>query len=164
MSNLPILFLHGYESSGQGFKGQFLRKQFPDIHTPTLTGEMDSRLAQVDPIFQQQDSWVLIGSSFGGLMATLLAIRYPQKVSRLILMAPALIPPFYTGMDRVVHVDCPTVIIHGIGDEVVSFDQVKPIAEGLYTDLRYIAVADDHRLHRTTKELPWQELVYGDYN
>ncbi|TFH26996.1 MAG: alpha/beta hydrolase, partial [Promethearchaeota archaeon] len=96
MSKLPILFLHGYESSGQGFKGEFLRTQFPGIYTPTLTGELDPRFAQVDPIFNQHDSWVLIGSSFGGLMATLLAINYPQKVSRLILMAPALIPPFYT--------------------------------------------------------------------
>ena len=162
MSNLPLLFLHGYESSGQGFKGEFLRTQFPSIHTPTLTGEIDSRLAQVDSIFTQQDSWVLIGSSFGGLMATLLAMKHPQKVSRLILMAPALIPPFFTVLDESVHVACSTTIIHGIDDEVVAFDQVKPIAENLFTDLRYIAVADDHRLHRTTKELPWQELVFGE--
>ncbi|MHA1674923.1 MAG: alpha/beta hydrolase, partial [Promethearchaeota archaeon] len=106
----------------------------------------------------------LIGSSFGGLMATLLAIKHPQKVSRLILMAPALIPPYFSALDGNIRVSCPTTIIHGIDDEVVAFDQVKPIAEDLFTDLRYIAVADDHRLHRTTEELPWQELVFGNKN
>src|SRR6056297_1433990 len=88
------MFLHGYESSGNAFKASFLRRKYPYMLTPTFSGDLSARMTQLQPLLQNSASWVLIGSSFGGLMATLAAQTSPEKIQRLVLMAPALIHPF----------------------------------------------------------------------
>jgi pimeloyl-ACP methyl ester carboxylesterase len=157
-----LIFLHGYESSGHGFKAEYLRKIFPSIHTPTFTGELEERMSQLEPIFSQHDSWIIIGSSYGGLMAAVIAARYPTKVVRMVLLAPALVPgllPPTFVQDPPVQIHCPTIIIHGRLDTVVSPELVKPMAARTFSDLDYRDVDDDHRLHATTEALDWPILV-----
>ncbi|NJN67273.1 MAG: alpha/beta hydrolase [Chloroflexaceae bacterium] len=88
------LFLHGLHSSSQGFKGVFLRNRFPHIRTPDLVGPLDARMTRLMPLLAEASSWIIIGSSFGGLMGTLVARQHPHLVRKLILLAPALTPPF----------------------------------------------------------------------
>lgn len=154
-----ILFIHGYQSSGSGFKAEFLRKIFPNIHTPTLTGELDERMEQILPLFLEHESWVVIGSSYGGLMATLLAQQYPSKISRLILLAPALIPPIFTHDSSQPPIEIPTDIFHGLNDTVVTLEIVNQVAAEIFTNLEYHVVEDDHQLHATTEAIPWKQLL-----
>lgn len=154
-----IIFLHGYESSGQGFKGQYLRTIFPEILTPNFTGELRARMDQLIPILDQQDQWIIIGSSFGGLMAVTYAREFPSKVKQLILFAPALIPPFMSEDMQIPTLPIPTTIYHGERDEVVSLDMVRRKATTIFPTLTFHVVDDDHFLRPTVQQVPWTTLV-----
>ena len=153
-----IIFIHGYESSGQGFKGQWLRKIFPEILTPNFVGDLDHRMKTLIDILHPQTGWILIGSSFGGLMATLFASRFPQHVRRLILLAPALVAPFYHESLQEYSINIPTTIYHGRYDDVVRLDDLRSNL-ALFQNLELFVVDDDHRLHATTETIEWQNLV-----
>ncbi len=101
---IPLLFLHGFLSSAQGTKAQFLANKlqaFPDTpfyavdFNPTpqdfkymsVTGQIN-RLRQII-LNQQWERVGLIGSSLGGQVALNYAHRY-GGVERLLLLAPAL--------------------------------------------------------------------------
>jgi len=69
-----IIFIHGLESSGKGFKGLHLKKIIPEILTPdfakfnqkrSLDNLLNARMAQLDSILSERNLWVIIGSSFG---------------------------------------------------------------------------------------------------
>lgn len=94
------VYLHGFASSSQstkaGFFGERLREHGvalscpdfnePDFTTLTLTrmlGRLQAELAHAGA------PTALIGSSLGGTLAVLGAAKFPARVSRLVLMAPA---------------------------------------------------------------------------
>lgn len=155
-----IIFIHGYESSGQGYKGQFLRTIFPNIITPDFTGELEERMEQLFPILAPHGDWVLIGSSFGGLMSVKYASEFPEKVAQLILFAPALIPPYMPQNMDFPSLSIPTTIYHGQQDEVVSLDIVRQKATKIFPNLAFQVVKDDHFLRPTVKRVPWSKLVH----
>jgi pimeloyl-ACP methyl ester carboxylesterase len=138
--NLHLIFIHGLISSGQSYKANLLRGFFPDILTPDFEGSLEDegsleeRLAQLEPILSDRSDWIIIGSSFGGLMGAMFTRQHPAQVSKLILLAPALIWPEF---DQVLPppVSVPTVVYHGINDELIPLDLVRPLAEGVFTDL-----------------------------
>lgn len=154
----PVMFIHGLVSSGQGSKAKLLRGRIPGILTPDFTGSLDERMGQLEPILARKPSWVLIGSSFGGLMAATYAISHTDRVSRLILLAPALIL-LREGQDKLSPIPIPTVVFHGSGDTVVPLEPVREICEQLFSDLTFHVVDDDHRLMKTARGLDWQALV-----
>lgn len=150
------IFLHGLESSGQGRKAGQIRAQVPDILTPDFTGSLEERMAQLEPWLAPEPSWQLIGSSFGGLMAALWTQRYPERVDRLILLAPALHRPAFQPEPAV---DVPTLLIHGTRDEIVPPEPVEEKARQAFRQLTLRRVDDDHRLIATSEKLPWLELL-----
>ena len=156
---LNIIFIHGYESSGHGFKGNFFRSIIPGILTPDFIGDLDARMAQLIEILGNKKDWFLIGSSFGGLMATIFASRYQDQVKQLILMAPALITPFILDEKTFPKIDVNTIVYHGKNDDVVSQVKVKKKLDVIFTNLTYNLVEDDHRLHMTTKSINWENLI-----
>jgi pimeloyl-ACP methyl ester carboxylesterase len=156
MSN--IIFIHGYESTGQGFKGQWLRNIFPNILTPNFEGDLDRRMEILVDLLHSQSDWILIGSSFGGLMATLFASRYPSQVKQLILLAPALVPPFFHEDLPAHSIKIPTTIYHGRQDDVVLLESLQSNLS-LFQKLEMHVVDDDHRLHATTEAIGWTSLV-----
>ena len=95
------LYLHGFASSPQSTKAQYLRSQFQslgiDLHIPDLNQADFTRLTltrqiqQASQIMEPWDNVVLIGSSFGGLTSAWLTQqpRLRPKINRLILLAPA---------------------------------------------------------------------------
>jgi pimeloyl-ACP methyl ester carboxylesterase len=159
-TNRPLIFIHGLLSSGQSYKANLLRGFFPNILTPDFEGSLQERMAQLETILSDQLGWVIIGSSFGGLMGTMFTCQHPEQIRQLILLAPALIwPEFAQALPPPVSV--PTVVYHGLRDELIPVDLVRPLAEQVFTDLTFHAVDDDHGLKATAQAIDWRALVSG---
>ncbi len=159
-----IIFIHGYESSGQGFKGQFLKKFFPEILTPDFKGNLEMRMKKLYKILDTNNSiWIIIGSSYGGLMGSIYACEYPEKVFKLILLAP-----FLTSNEMVFEVleknpiDIPVIAFHGKNDMVVNLQKAQVQAKNIFTNLTYNVVDDDHMLRKTMLDIDWKKLVENE--
>lgn len=157
------VFIHGLESSSRGTKGMYFSKHFPDMIVEDYTGTLTQRMEKLEKDLQEKKDIVMVGSSYGGLMASIFAILHPGRVKKLILLAPALnLPEFETHMGT--NVDIPTVIFHGSHDEVVPINEVKAIAQKTFTQLTYHILPDDHSLHNTFATLPWNDLLNAGVN
>lgn len=157
--NSKIIYLHGSDSSSQSGKARQFAGKFPGMVTPDFTGSFEERMAQLEPILGNQKDWVIIGSSYGGLMGTVFTCQHPTQVRKLILLAPALLTdPFGAYLD-LQPVSVPTSIIHGTEDDVVPPAPVRELAERLFTNLEYISVVDGHRLHKAFDELDWEKIL-----
>lgn len=153
------LFLHGLDSSGQGTKGRFFQAHFPQVRCPDFSGDLDQRLARLEGLCAGQDGLTLIGSSFGGLMATCFAGRHPDRVARLILLAPAL---NFTGYQPpATRLAVPTLLVMGRHDTVCPPALVLPLAEATFARLVIEQGDDDHMLARLFPRLDWQGLLAG---
>lgn len=137
-----MYFFHGLESGPHGSKYQSLKARFPDIRSPDFEGIVDihERLAIAARQTEGQSRLVIIGSSFGGLCAALLADRYPERVRALVLLAPALNHPIAGDLK----VPDSTVILHGTPDEVIPVQASRSWAAE--RGLELIEVDDNHRL------------------
>jgi pimeloyl-ACP methyl ester carboxylesterase len=94
------IFIHGLESSGQGTKGFFFKNRFPEMLTPDFTGDLAERMIRLDRILEGRSGIKIVGSSFGGLMASLYAMKHESRVNRLILLAPALNLIGFLGIEK----------------------------------------------------------------
>ncbi len=152
------IFIHGLLSSGQGFKARFFREIFPDILTPDFPGDLAERMAKLERILAINEEHILIGSSFGGLMAALYTCQHPQNVKKAILLAPAL--PFHAFADHPPKpCDVPVVIFHGEKDTVVPLEPTRELARRVFNNLTFHVVDDDHMLHQTVVSLDWRALI-----
>lgn len=155
-----VVFIHGLEGSSQGYKAQLLRKQIDGIVIPDFAGAAEERCQQLDRALGPAGTWTLIGSSYGGLVATLWAAAQPQRVRRMVLLAPALGEPYYSGA-LPARLAMPVTIFHGTRDDVVAFEPVAALARQIFSDLTLHAVDDDHQLRATSDQLDWPALVAG---
>lgn len=152
------IFLHGLESSSRGTKATFLRQLYPDMVIPDFTGSLPDRMESLMAILAGQQDIVLIGSSFGGLMATIYAMQNQDRVNRLVLLAPALNFPDFADY-QMQTVSIPVRLIIGRHDTVTPMDKVVPVAERIFANLDYREVDDDHFLARTFRDLDWKEML-----
>jgi predicted esterase len=162
-----IIFIHGLESSGNGFKGNYLRKVLPGCLTPNFTpysseisikSLLNKRMDQLIPILQDKTEWIVIGSSFGGLMGTIFTLSFPFKVSKLILLAPYLSHKILK-VKKYSPVNVPVIAFHGSQDKIVCFKVSRVRAEKFFKNLNYNVVDDDHLLHKTIKTLNWKKII-----
>jgi pimeloyl-ACP methyl ester carboxylesterase len=97
---MRVLYLHGFASSSQSTKAAYFGERFrargvelecPDFNEPDFTTmTMTRMLAQLEAALDRNhEPATLIGSSLGGTLAVLAAARFAGRVSRLVLMAPA---------------------------------------------------------------------------
>jgi pimeloyl-ACP methyl ester carboxylesterase len=157
--NRHLIFIHGLISSGESYKATLLRGFFPDIIvTPDFEGSLEERLAQLESILADQSGWVIIGSSFGGLMGAIFTCQHPDQVRKLIMLAPALIWPEFAQAPPP-PVSVPAVVYHGTQDNLIPLDLVRPLAEQVFTNLTFHAVDDDHGLKATVQCIDWRALV-----
>lgn len=162
-----VIFIHGLESSGEGFKGNFFKKKVPEILTPSfepfqpnlpINLLLKKRMQQLESLLKLHHFWIMIGSSFGGLMATLYSLQNPTKVNKMILLAPALNERYFP-KKKISPIDIPVTIFHGKYDNVVARGPTEVIARKYFTNLEYNIVDDDHFLHLTVQELDWKQLL-----
>lgn len=162
-----VIFIHGLESSGHGFKGNLFRERIPGCLTPDLKAFdphipyhelLKKRMQELVEILKKRKIWKLIGSSFGGLIGSLFTLKNPDKVEKLILLAPLLDVPELKP-SKFNAVDTPVIIFHGKKDDVISVKPTKRRAKKLFTNFTYNIVDDDHMLHPTVEKLDWIELL-----
>jgi pimeloyl-ACP methyl ester carboxylesterase len=152
------VFIHGLESSGMGTKGVFFRNKYPDMIIEDFVGTFKDRMEKLNILLSGKTSLILVGSSYGGLMAAVYAFNNEKSLRKLILLAPALdIYEFEPYMGR--QLLLPVVIYHGRDDDVVSPSSVQKIARTVFANIEYNLVDDDHSLHRTFSLMNWDDLL-----
>jgi pimeloyl-ACP methyl ester carboxylesterase len=156
---MPLrIFIHGLESNNQGTKAVYFRKHFPDMLTPNFPGSLDERMADLRTLLSGKRDITLVGSSFGGLMASIFVMENEPRVKRLVLLAPAVnLMEFSPYRDRKIQV--PVHIYHGRQDEVIPLEDVEGVARQVFSDLTFHAVDDDHYLHKTFEKIEWDRLL-----
>jgi len=152
------IFIHGLESSNQGTKAVFFRNRYPDMILPTFQGPLTERMEELRRVLSGTSSLRIVGSSFGGLMATLFAMEHPSRVTRLILLAPA-IHMIDDAPGQKEKLTLPVSIYHGTQDTVIPLSAVQEVAPRLFSYLSFHVVDDDHYLHQTFKSLDWAVLL-----
>jgi len=152
-----IFFLHGLESSSKGTKARFFAHHFPEVISPDFNGDLSERLRQLERICLGTTDLIFIGSSFGGLMATCFATKYPERVARLILMVPAL--NFGNYRAPKVKLSIPTLLIAGQHDTITPPAQIIPLAKETFSNLEIHIEDDDHMLHNCFEQLNWNSLL-----
>jgi len=156
---MPVrIFIHGLESSNQGTKSVFFRERYPDMIIPNFTGELQKRMEKLKEILYGRSDIKLVGSSFGGLMASLFAMENESKIKKMILLAPAInLIRFINQNSKIISV--PVWIYHGTNDNVIPITEVDPIAKKTFNNLSFHEVDDDHFLHKTFKTIDWDSLL-----
>ena len=152
------LFIHGLESTNQGTKSVFFREHFPDMIIPNFPGSLEERMTKLEGILAGKEEIKIVGSSFGGLMATIYAMENGPRVATLILLAPAinLLESSNYPQDEIT---VPTRIYHGKEDEEIPLTAMEKVARRVFKNLSLHAVDDDHYLHETFKTLDWDVLL-----
>ena len=153
-----LVFIHGLESTAQGTKAQYFRKLFPQMIIEDYTGDFQKRMQELNSLLGGLDNLILVGSSFGGLMAAWFALENEPRVKKLILLAPALI---LEGFENAANqkLQIPVILYHGIKDDVVNPDKIKKIAEKTFARLEYHLVDDDHPLSNVFPTLDWPKML-----
>jgi len=155
-----IILIHGLMGSSQGKKAIYLRGLYPGILVPDFRGTVDERMSSLEDILGSGDGWRIIGSSLGGLMGAMYTCQHPDRVKKLVLLAPALIwPAFIENNPQPVSV--PVVLYHGSQDELIPVGKVRSIAEKVFTNLTFFEVDDDHGLYKSLQEIDWDKTL-GD--
>ena len=122
------------------------------------TGSLEERMENLYADLAGKKNLILVGSSYGGLMAAIFACRREPLVRRLILLAPALVHgDFNARFGKPVRI--PVVLYHGQLDDVVPPEPTQRIAERLFSRLEHHLVEDDHNLHRIFPLLDWNALL-----
>lgn len=118
-----VLFAHGLEGTPHGAKPAALVAAGFDVTAPdgrrlSLAG----RIAGLEAASAGRTGIVLVGSSYGGLAALIVAIRHPERFRGLVLLAPALLALPEIGAppeSLVVPPGIPCWVLHGRRDDIV---------------------------------------------
>lgn len=152
------VFLHGLASSSRGTKGKWFRDHFPAMLIPGFSGTLVERMTAVREILKEEKDLLLVGSSFGGLMVTLYAMEYPDRVKKVVLLAPALNFPEFSGRNTC-RISVPAFLYIGQRDETCPPDIVIPRAREIFSDLSVQVSDDDHLLHATFRKIDWSSIL-----
>ncbi len=158
MDNPIRVFIHGLESSGKGTKGTYFSERYPDMIIEDYYGTLSKRMEKLKDILKDKKNLILVGSSFGGLMAAIYACAHPERVKRLILLAPALELQEFSGF-REKCLDVDVIVYHGENDNVVPLAPVREIAAAMFPNLMYNVIDDNHTLEKNFKLLDWNRLL-----
>ncbi|MBA4421679.1 MAG: alpha/beta hydrolase [Syntrophus sp. (in: bacteria)] len=158
MRDVTRVFIHGLDSSSRGTKGTFFHERYPEMIMENFSGSLEQRMAQLERGLAAKSNLILVGSSYGGLMAAQFACKNESRTRRLILLSPALghgdFNPYYEAP-----LELPVTLYHGRQDLVVPPGPTRRIAERLFRNLEIHLVDDDHNLHLVFPMLDWDMLL-----
>jgi len=155
-----IIFAHGMEGTPNGGKIRSLREAGFEVVAPDFQGmALAERVDLLQQICEEHRGAkpVLAGSSYGGLTASIVAMRMPDAFRGLLLCAPALHldePPVNEETVLIAPKGLKTIIIHGVTDDVVPISCSVEYAERSKNDIvAFHQVDDGHRLADSHKEI-----------
>ena len=185
-----IIYLHGFNSTGDSAKGTFLKENLAHITVLTPTYHFDPHCAIpfLETLIQEQGSQaqpvMLVGSSLGGYYAQYLAHQYQLKT---VLINPALMPMaalhnylgentnFYTGekytltqthLNALLTLDVPNPCTDPV-PTLVLLDEADEVLDYRIAVSRYQPCAEimiftdgDHQFQHMTESLPRIEAFY----
>ena len=154
------IFLHGLDSSSQGTKGRYFKEKFPGMLVPDFSGSLSARMEKLNDILSEKTDIKLVGSSFGGLMASIFTLENSSRVASLTLLAPAININEFNDY-RELSTEVSTTVYHGTEDSIIPIDPVYEQAQKCFKNLTFHRVEDDHMLHKTFKIIDWYELLNG---
>jgi len=155
----PTIFIHGQESSSQGNKAVFFNDLFPEMIIPDFVGDVSTRMSKLNKILIDKKGIIMIGSSLGGLMASLYAFQNQDRMKKLILLAPAInLSDFSPYLSK--KLTLPVFVFHGKNDEVIPSQLIQTIATKVFTNLTFTLLDDDHRLTKTFTTIDWPQLIF----
>lgn len=152
------IFLHGFDSSSRGTKGRYFKENFPGMLVPDFSGSLAERMEKLYEILSNESEITMVGSSYGGLMASIFSLENKEKVKGLFLLAPAInLNEFNDYLD--ITSDVPVILYHGTRDNVIPIDPVFERAKKCFKTLTFCRVDDDHMLHKIFRTIDWHELL-----
>ena len=152
------IFLHGLDSSSQGTKGRYFKEKFPGMVVPDFSGSLSVRMEKLNEILSNESEITLVGSSYGGLMASIFTLENSSRVLGLTLLAPAI--NLYEFNDyKELSTEVTTTLYHGSMDNVIPIDPVYEKAKKCFKNLAFHRVDDDHMLHKTFKTIDWFAIL-----
>lgn len=144
---MKILFAHGLEGKPNGHKARAMREAGLTVVAPDGTGlPLAARIAGLEDALSEP--MILVGSSYGGLAALVVATRHPARVAGLVLAAPAVIlrePPVDDPDALVIPASVPASVIHAPADAVIPFSASEALIRRS-PHARLFAPDDDHLL------------------
>jgi pimeloyl-ACP methyl ester carboxylesterase len=144
---MELVFCHGLESGPHGRKYHAMKTAGLPVVSPDFQGQ--ALAARVEKLVATlgDERPVLVGSSYGGLVAVCASAMLPAPpLPGILLCAPALGRAELPADRLDLSPRCPVVIIHGKEDEVVPIEVSRRYA-GNYPELvELIEVDDDHSL------------------
>jgi pimeloyl-ACP methyl ester carboxylesterase len=154
MPPTAVLFCHGLDTGPFGRKYHALIDAGIDLVAPDFQGmDLAARVAHLLPILGRYDAPVVVGSSYGGITALCAARLHADaggRLAGLLLCAPALArtePPAAELRRRTgLRPPAPTVVIHGLRDEVIPIAVSRDFAHAHPDRVELVEVDDDHGL------------------
>lgn len=152
----PVIFAHGLEGRPDGTKPRALRAAGLDPICPDGRGlPLQPRVDGIRAAVAAHPGALLIGSSYGGLAALFVAAEAPERLSGLLLLAPALhwSEPPATHPERLcVPATLPTAVLHGVRDDVVPIAVSRALRDRCPHVVLH-EVDDDHLLHASLERI-----------
>jgi len=141
-----------------GTKSRLLKQHYPQCLIPSLPPDIHKRFQIVEKKIVEPA--FIIGSSLGGLTALMFAMKHPETVKSLLLLAPAVgctDKSLFTSeqkkiIDAVyIPAGIPSIVIAGINDDVIPLASIRAMV-GRSPDsgkIELLELDDDHNLHRS---------------
>ncbi len=142
-----LVFLHGLESGPHGSKFKALAAMgLGPVLAPDCTGitEPAARMRVIAPALAEQRKMVIVGSSFGGLMALQYVAAHPEHVAALVLCAPAVQRAIPGWLPPPLKLTIPVRVLQGAQDALVPLAAVQAYCAA--NGLPVTVVEDDHAL------------------
>ena len=118
-----VIFAHGLEGRPDGRKPTALLEAGLEVIAPDGRGKvLAERIADLEAVLADRTDVVLVGSSYGGAAAAIVAMRHPERLAALVLLAPAIVfrdPPLDHPERVVIPPSVPCTVIHAVGDDIV---------------------------------------------
>ena len=152
-----VLFAHGLEGRPDGAKATALRAAGLQVVAPDGRDRgLAERVADLERALAGHSDVVLVGSSYGGLAALVVATRHAGSLRGLVLCAPALgwrEPPVDDPDALCVPVGLACTILHGSRDEILPVSGSQRLADRSGPHVRLAVVDDTHALRGSLPQL-----------
>ena len=168
---LPLLILHGWGSFEKKWDKvkEILTQQGIKVFVPTLPGfgenlapkepwSVDDYVEWVKNFSQNFDPFFLLGHSFGGRIAIKFALKYPEKVSKLILVSSAGIKESKSQLQKFILTS--GLKVFNLIFRLPVLDKFKPLFQKIF--YRYILKKSDYLEAKGTMKGTFKKIIEED--